>query len=125
MINIIHGSYEKTETWEYINFRILGLCVDELHELRMNFIVFCYFNSSCCVLEKFPHRICLVCDLLGDHRSGGAMFGHLRQGKKLRGFGWKIQIFTKHTLPKTTIAPENRPSRKQTSIPTIHFWVLC
>ncbi len=25
------------------------------------------------------------------------------------------------TLPKTNIAPENRPSQKETSIPTIHF----
>ena len=25
------------------------------------------------------------------------------------------------TLPETNIAPENRPSQKETSIPTIHF----
>ena len=30
-----------------------------------------------------------------------------------------------NTLPKTNIAPENRPSQKETSIPTIHFQVLC
>ena len=29
------------------------------------------------------------------------------------------------TLPETNIAPENRPSQKETSIPTIHFPVLC
>ena len=29
------------------------------------------------------------------------------------------------TLPKTNIAPEHRPSQKETSIPTIHFQVLC
>ena len=29
------------------------------------------------------------------------------------------------TLPKTNMAPENRPSQKETSIPTIHFQVLC
>ena len=29
------------------------------------------------------------------------------------------------TLPKTKIAPENGPSHKETSIPTIHFQVLC
>ena len=29
------------------------------------------------------------------------------------------------TLPKTNIAPENRPFEKETSIPTIHFQVLC
>ena len=28
------------------------------------------------------------------------------------------------TLPETNIAPENRPSQKETSIPTIHFQVL-
>ena len=27
------------------------------------------------------------------------------------------------TLPKTNIAPENRPSQKETSIPTVHFQV--
>ena len=25
------------------------------------------------------------------------------------------------TLPETNIAPENKPSQKETSIPTIHF----
>ena len=30
-----------------------------------------------------------------------------------------------HTLPATNIAPENRPSQKETSLPTIHFRVLC
>ncbi len=29
------------------------------------------------------------------------------------------------TPPETNIAPENRPSQKETSIPTIHFQVLC
>ena len=29
------------------------------------------------------------------------------------------------TLPKTNIAPENRPSQKETSLPTIHFQWLC
>ena len=26
-----------------------------------------------------------------------------------------------HTLPETNIAPENRPSQKESSLPTIHF----
>ena len=29
------------------------------------------------------------------------------------------------TLPETNIAPENRPSQREASIPTIHFQVLC
>ena len=29
------------------------------------------------------------------------------------------------TLPETNIAPRNRPSQKESSIPTIHFQVLC
>ena len=29
------------------------------------------------------------------------------------------------TLPETNIAPENRPSQKETSIPTINFQVPC
>ena len=28
-------------------------------------------------------------------------------------------------LPETNIAPQNRPSQKEISIPTIHFHVLC
>ena len=35
----------------------------------------------------------------------------------------KIPMLT--TLPETNIAPENRVSQKETSIPTIHFRVLC
>ena len=31
----------------------------------------------------------------------------------------------KDTLPETNIAPENRPSQKESSIPTIRFEVLC
>ena len=47
-------------------------------------------------------------------------------------FGGALGIFWTHqhtyktilfTLPKTKIAPENRPSQKETSIPTIHFQV--
>ena len=36
-------------------------------------------------------------------------------------------MFFSLTLPETNIAPENRPSQKETSIPTIHFqgrWLL-
>ena len=29
------------------------------------------------------------------------------------------------TLPETNMAPENGPSQKETSIPTVHFRVLC
>ena len=39
--------------------------------------------------------------------------------------GWCLNnnVFLKYTLPETDIAPENRPSQKETSIPTIHFQV--
>ena len=30
-------------------------------------------------------------------------------------------VFEDFTLPETNIAPENRPSQKETNIPTIHF----
>ena len=33
--------------------------------------------------------------------------------------------FPAGTLPETNIAPESRPSQKETSIPTIHFQLLC
>ena len=39
-----------------------------------------------------------------------------------------IHFFRVHqniTLPETNIAPENRPSQKETSIPTVHFQGLC
>ena len=36
---------------------------------------------------------------------------------------WPTKISA--TLPKTNIAPENKPSKKETNIPTIHFPVLC
>ena len=29
------------------------------------------------------------------------------------------------TFPETNVAPENRPSQNETSIPTIHFQGLC
>ena len=34
-------------------------------------------------------------------------------------------FYSNITLPKTNIAPENRPFQKESSIPTIHFQVLC
>ena len=34
-----------------------------------------------------------------------------------------LKVTSSVTLPKTNIAPENRPSQKETSIPTIHFQV--
>ena len=37
----------------------------------------------------------------------------------------KGEAWGRSTLPETNIAPENRPSQKETSIPTIHFQVLC
>ena len=39
--------------------------------------------------------------------------------------GWKSHFYKKSTLPKTNIAPENRLSQKESSIPTIHLQVLC
>ena len=35
--------------------------------------------------------------------------------------GEKQFILIKYTLPETNVTPENRPSQKETSIPTIHF----
>ena len=37
---------------------------------------------------------------------------------------WSL-FFQIYTLPKTNIAPENRPPQKETTTPTIHFQVLC
>ncbi len=46
------------------------------------------------------------------------------------GWGWFApasyeQFVSWFTLPETNVAPENRPSQKETSIPTIHFQGLC
>ena len=35
--------------------------------------------------------------------------------------GRRLERDESATLPETNIAPENRPSQKETSIPTIHF----
>ena len=35
------------------------------------------------------------------------------------------EIFMPFALPETSITPETRPSQRETSIPTIHFQVLC
>ena len=35
-------------------------------------------------------------------------------------------MLKEHVTPaETNLAPENRPSQKETSIPTIHFQLLC
>ena len=38
---------------------------------------------------------------------------------------WLYLFLFPGTLPETNIAPENGPSQKETSIPTIHFQGLC
>ena len=42
--------------------------------------------------------------------------------QKLKGAG---KVFGIDTLPETNIAPENRPSQKETHLPTAVFQVLC
>ena len=32
-------------------------------------------------------------------------------------------MYIRNALPETNIAPENRPSQKETNVPTIHFQV--
>ena len=36
-----------------------------------------------------------------------------------------LQAALAATLPETNIAPENRPSHKETSLPAIHFQMPC
>ena len=38
-------------------------------------------------------------------------------------YPWMVDFYG--TLPKTNIAPENRPSQKETSVPTVNFQGLC
>ena len=67
-------------------------------------------------------------------RNAGSV-GFLRKKNCAEGF-WRIynhqdvwdmswNVLNLITLPATNIAPENRPSQKVSSIPTIHFQVLC
>ena len=57
-----------------------------------------------------------------DHRVS-CMGHHGKSSKLLDDLKAGIQMGS--TLPKTNIAPENRPCQKETSIPTIHFQGLC
>ena len=36
-----------------------------------------------------------------------------------------MDVNTSFTLPETNVAPENRQSEKEHSLPTIHFQMLC
>ena len=60
------------------------------------------------------------------------IFHHVRTQKTNPTVRWTGSLLKPHlkgiaapTLPETNIAPENRPAQKETSIPTIHFQVLC
>ena len=54
-------------------------------------------------------------------RSGRTELLFLRSAK-----GWNLSELSEGvTLPQTNIALENRPSQKESSLPTIHFQVLC
>ena len=48
-----------------------------------------------------------------------ALLQHTHQNQSLLNF--QAPDLETYTLPETNIAPENRPSQKETSIPTIHF----
>ena len=50
---------------------------------------------------------------------------HLRKLEAGRINTKKNGICCKNTLPRIKIAPDNGPSEKESSIPTIHFQVLC
>ena len=43
-----------------------------------------------------------------------------------KGFQVDFPVYlSKDTIPETNISPENRPSQKEISVPTIHFQGLC
>ena len=44
-----------------------------------------------------------------------------RKKKSRRRLTSSVRIYEMFTLSKTNIAPENRPSHKESSLPTIHF----
>ncbi len=63
------------------------------------------------------HRVALLdCQYIPlTYHTFGKLVSHLPPVTRTRN--------RRHTLPETNIAPENRPSQKETSIPTIHFQV--
>ena len=69
------------------------------------------------VLVKNEEAFEKIAVVVSDDAFLGLPFSYLRTGF------WEKPDFCEITLPKTNIAPENRPSQKETSIPTIHFQV--
>ena len=58
-----------------------------------------------------------VCFFFSGGGGGGRSFSQGASGKDIKIFGEKTTV---GTLPTTHIAPANRPSQKETNIPTIH-----
>ena len=55
------------------------------------------------------------------HLSASDQVRNLNRGQMDDDGPWGRTEKVENTLPETNIAPENRPSQKETSIPTIHF----
>ena len=69
-----------------------------------------------------------------DRRMSHAVMSHLMSQRMPKGILIMVSRFAvknmgckenTYTLPETKIAPENGPSQKETSIPTINFQILC
>ena len=74
-------------------------------------------NGKCFRLGyQFGYRYSMIYHLV-LHLHGQLLFASLDV--------WKYMQILQITLPETNIAPENRCSQKETSIPTIHFRWLC
>ena len=109
--------------YHYLNW--LYSRVSGCHQLHLPFFCLCFFSPP-------P----LTCFAKG---TWGTNFGEASKGKPhMRAVCWRnvdvrvgnctadfqgTMCTGKGTLPETNIAPENRPSRKETGIPTIHFQV--
>ena len=55
------------------------------------------------------------------HLSASDQVRNLNRGQMDDDGPWGRTEKVENTLPETNIAPGNRPSQKETSIPTIHF----
>ena len=85
-----------------------------------------FFLSACRILTDYVDfsLVSLVCLALNLRPSFGspdrAVVGRCSSDMTMCGRLWMISL-QGPTLPETNIAPENRPSQKETSIPTIQF----
>ena len=80
-------------------------------------------NTGTPFMVTFPYYSIIPLPFSHPIQDMGKLYGeicHFLQGPMSLGGPWKSHWIT---IPETNIPPENRPSQKDTSLPTIHFQV--